>query len=263
MKYAFMSFSCPELELEAMLLLAKRYGYDGVEPRLNAGHRHGVETNTTGPERKQIKKVLEKTDAAICCLATSCSYANPATSHQQIEETKRMIELAADIGTPVIRVFGTNQSGFPMEEAYGNVAASLKALAGFAARENVTVCLETHDDWCNPQEVARLMREVGHPAIAVNWDIMHTVRDGGMSVEKGFEMLQPWIRHVHVHDAVDCKDRMIFKPMGEGDFDHRTAVRLLKKCGYEGFLSGEWMVDWKPEEFLPKELCVLKSYEND
>ncbi len=34
MKYAFMSFSCPELGLEEMLSLAGRYGYDAVEPRV-------------------------------------------------------------------------------------------------------------------------------------------------------------------------------------------------------------------------------------
>jgi len=37
MKYAFMSFSCPELNLDQMLALARRFAYDGIEVR--AGSR--------------------------------------------------------------------------------------------------------------------------------------------------------------------------------------------------------------------------------
>ena len=33
MKYSFMTFSCPQLDLDEVLSLAKQTGYDGVEPR--------------------------------------------------------------------------------------------------------------------------------------------------------------------------------------------------------------------------------------
>ena len=56
MKYAFMTFSTPALNLDDVLATAKQYGYDGIEPRLDAGHKHGVEvaasatcTFTTAP----------------------------------------------------------------------------------------------------------------------------------------------------------------------------------------------------------------------
>jgi hypothetical protein len=34
---SFMSFSCPNQSLEGMLALAKRYGYGGIEPHIQAG----------------------------------------------------------------------------------------------------------------------------------------------------------------------------------------------------------------------------------
>lgn len=43
MKFSFMSFSCPELSLEALLDLALELGYDGVEPRVECKHGHGIE----------------------------------------------------------------------------------------------------------------------------------------------------------------------------------------------------------------------------
>ena len=46
MKFAFMSFSCPTLSLDAMLDLARRLGYAGVEPRVES--RHGYQSLTMG-----------------------------------------------------------------------------------------------------------------------------------------------------------------------------------------------------------------------
>ena len=54
MKYAFMTFSCPELDLDGVLDLAGRMGYDGIEPRLDSKHAHGVEV---APERNLIGAV--------------------------------------------------------------------------------------------------------------------------------------------------------------------------------------------------------------
>lgn len=34
-----MSFSCPELNLDEMIEVAKKYGYNGVEPRISAEHK--------------------------------------------------------------------------------------------------------------------------------------------------------------------------------------------------------------------------------
>ncbi len=36
MKYAFMSFSAPQLNLRELLAYAKQTGYDGIEPRIDS-----------------------------------------------------------------------------------------------------------------------------------------------------------------------------------------------------------------------------------
>jgi sugar phosphate isomerase/epimerase len=49
-------------------------------------------------------------------------------------------------------------------------------------------------------------------------------------------------------------------PVGEGDIDHKTAVELLERMGYDGYMSGEW-INWQPyEEHLPRELATMKTY---
>ncbi len=264
MKYAFMSFSCPQLSLDEMLALAKRYGYDGIEPRISAGHAHGIELDADATRRREARQKAIDSGIEICCIATSCRYADPATAREQVDETLRCIDLAADVGAPRIRVFGgAIPEGVSREEAIDLLAESLRAVAGHARERGVVVCLETHDDWCDPDHVAEVMRRVDHPAVAVNWDVMHPVRQAGRTVDQAFQILRPWIRHVHVHDGSARLDRLELRPIGEGDIDIRRAMELLKAISYDGYLSGEW-IDWEPYEVhLPRELATMRRYEDE
>lgn len=261
MKYSFMSFSCPQLTLDEMLSLAKRIGYDGVEPRVVSGHKHGIEVDISAAERKEIKSKFVDSGIAACCVATSCKYADPANTDKMIDETLRCIDLAADIGAPRIRVFGGKMGkGLSREEAIHLVAESLQRVANHARDRGVTICMETHDDWCDPKNVAEVMKQVNHPAIRVNWDIMHPVRTGFATIDQSFEILKPWIKHLHIHDASKETGKLV--PIGEGFIDHQRAIELLMTIPYDGYISGEW-INWEDpySVHLPRELTTLKSYE--
>ncbi|MGQ9784685.1 MAG: sugar phosphate isomerase/epimerase family protein [Armatimonadota bacterium] len=258
MKYAFMSFSTPELSFSEMLDVALRHGYDGVEPRLDSNHAHGIEVNTSREERYRLRNLTKENGITIACLATSIRYANPDESQEMIQQTHERIDLAGDVGAPVIRVFGGRiPEGLSREQAIELVADSLLKVADHAAERGVIVCLETHDDWCDPTYVAQVLARVNHPAVAANWDVMHPVKRAGTTVDRAFEILKPWIKHLHIHDGTDKG----LAPIGTGDIDHKRVVQLLKTIRYDGFLSGEW-IKWEPYEIhLPRELATMKGYE--
>jgi len=262
MKYAFMTFSTPELTLAEVLATARAYGYDGIEPRLDAGHRHGIEVAAGAAERAAIRRQVAESGIALACLATSLTYADPATTAAMLQGTHERIDLAGDLGVPVIRVFGGGlPAGVNREAAIGLLITSLRSVADHAAQRGVTVAMETHDDWCDPQQVAAVMRGVNHSAVAVNWDIMHPVRTGLATIEASFAALRPWIRHLHLHDGVGAGIAMV--PIGTGIIDHRRAVELLLAMNYTGFLSGEW-INWEDYRIhLPRELATLKGYEKE
>lgn len=262
MKYSFMSFSCPELPLEEMLAAAKQFGYDGVEPRTSAKHKHGVEPETTSKERAEIRRKVAAGGIALSCIATSHQYANPAAARAQVEGTIKSAQLAADVAAPRIRVFGgLLPQGVGRDQAIASLADCLTEISKAIEKLPVTVCLETHDDWCDPTHVAEVMRRVSRPNIAVNWDIMHPVFRAGKTIEESFKTLKPWIRHVHFHDGITEGEGLRLMPVGMGRVDHRRAVQLLKQSGYDGYLSGEWS-GWEPyEQCLPRELAEMRRYE--
>ena len=265
MRYSFMSFSCPQLSFAQMLEAAQRFGYAGVELRIDAEHHHGLERGASSSARRDARDRAASAGISICCVATSCRFADPAAADGHVRDGLEAIALAADLGSPRLRVFGGQiPEGMDRAAAVEQVARGLHALAEEARRHDVTVCVETHDDWCDPADVATLMRRVDHPAIAVNWDIMHPVIFAGRSMDKAFAALRPWIRHVHVHDGSldeDCKLSML--PIGTGGVDHRRALALLAEMGYEGYISGEG-INWEPwEVHLPRELAALKALEGE
>ena len=262
MNYSFMTFSCPDLSLNQLLETARRYGYDGIEPRIFSRHKHGIEIDMPPGRRAEIKKQAAESGIVFSCIATSCVYANPETSVLNVTGTLQCIDLAADVGAPAIRVFGGRLGkDLSRADAIKLVAESLHAIADHARERNVTVCMETHDDWCDPLHVAAVMQQINHPAIAVNWDIMHPVRMKLATMEKAFEILKPWIRHLHVHDGL-ANGNLV--PIGRGIIDHKLAIDLLLSINYSGFLSGEW-IGWSDayDVHLPRELDTMKRYEKE
>ena len=262
MKFSFMTFSCPELRWEAVLGVARRFGYDGVEPRAQAGHAHGIEVAATPEERAAIRRQAAAAGIAISCLATSCRYtaAERAELEKMMADTRAHIALAHDIGAPCMRVFGGGiPKGMSREVATAQVADSLAAVADEAEAAGVTLCVETHDSWCDANDLAAAIHRVDHPNVQANWDIMHPCRVG-MTIDEAFAAIGPYVRHCHFHDGKPKEEGGGLCPIGEGFVDHRRAVELLKEAGFAGHMSGEW-IDWEPWEIhLPRELATMKSY---
>jgi sugar phosphate isomerase/epimerase len=261
-KYAFMSFSTPDLTLDGMLTLAQDLGYSAIEPRSVSKHAHGVEPEAGEEQRGIIRRSAEASGIDICCIATSCRYADPGTVAANVEDTHRFIDLAGDIGTKRLRIFGGKLGeGVSRAAAIDGVAGALRAVASHAEERDVVLCLETHDDWCDPAHVAAVLRKVDHTHIAVNWDILHPVRTAGYTMIDAYEALKPWLRHVHFHDSRSIDGELVMVPVGTGICNHRDAVALLQNHGYDEYLSGEW-INWEPfETHLPRELATMKSYE--
>jgi sugar phosphate isomerase/epimerase len=259
-KYAFMSFSCPELTFGQILQLARDLGYSGIEPRTAAGHKHLVELDADAGAREAIKGQAADQGIDLCCVATSCRYADPTTAEENVRDTLAYIDLAADIGSPCLRVFGGKIGGeLDREAAIGLVAESLRSCAKRAEKRNVVISVETHDDWCDPKHLAAVMQKVNHPNIAVNWDIMHPVRRAGYTMNDAYEAIAPWIRHVHVHDGTQDVGKLVLLPIGDGIIDHQRAMEILKEANYDGYLSGEW-IGWEPHEIhLPREIEAMRA----
>ncbi len=261
MKLAFMTFSCPELTLEQVLALAEKYGYEGVEFRTVSKHKHGIEPYISQKEILEAKAVIDASPVEAVAIATSCKFADPGTVGENMKSAEAAIDLAAALEIPVIRTFGgAYPADITKEQAIACLVDSYGKLGEYAQKNKVTVCFETHDSWCNPHDVASIIKQVNNEYVAINWDIMHPITHGHNMVE-AFEAVKPYIKHVHVHDGIqDETGKRLLAPIGTGYVDHKIALDCLKSIDYKGAISGEW-ISWEPYEIhLPRELKTLRQY---
>jgi len=263
MKFAFMSFTCPDATLQEMFELAKKYGYEGIEPRAQAEHKHGVEITASREKREEIKKVFEDSGIECACIATGLKYCltDRVKRQEYIDTTRKFIDLASDIGCKRLRVFGGNpDKEITAAEGIEIVGEALVELKKDAEEKQVCLCLETHDFFSRADVAAPAVRLAESPYVRINWDIMHPYTRN-MTIEEAFAEVKDLVSHCHIHDGTyDKARRPKLALMGQGEIPYNTAVRLLQKMGYEGYLSGEYISAWPPEVVLPNDIEVLRSY---
>ena len=61
----------------------------------------------------------------------------------------------------------------------------MAGLADDAKAAGVTLCVETHDSWCDANHLVAAIERVAHPNVQINWDIMHPVRVAGAMSARG------------------------------------------------------------------------------
>lgn len=262
MKYSFMSFSCPDASLKDALQMAQDLGYEGFEPRVDCRHGHGIELGMAADARREARDILADSPVKVCCLATSIRLAGRSTLSQNLEDARRAIDLCGELGIPAIRIFGGPvEEDDTYTEAINRMVEALDTLSDSIGKDDVMLCLETHDHWCDPERVAEVMKRCSGVHVAVNWDVMHTRLAGHCSEAEAAAVLGPYIRHVHIHGGTYLP-KLSFSPIGTGAIDHRAVLSELKKIGYSGFLSGEW-IDWDQPDYLRTEIATMRHYEEE
>ena len=269
MQLSFMTWACPDWTLTEVLTGAIKYGYDSVEPRVEAQHAHGIDLEMSKKARKEAQQIFSDMGIACCCLATSRTYAmaDAAERKESVELTMRYADLAHDIGCPHLRVFG---GGTPEGADYADVkkyvAEALREAAEHAQKAGVYLCFETHDSYCNSADALEVVTRADNPHAVICWDVMHPYRMGE-SIAQAFENVKNHVRHCHVHDGKRPADGgpggWELALMGQGDIPHDEAFKLLATINFQGAMSGEWINFVPPEEVLPHDAEVMRRYRQE
>lgn len=236
-----MTSVCPDWTLDEIVQAMKRYGYRGLEPRVEWDHVSGIEAAMTVAERREARDRLEGEGLSFCCVATGVKMATADEQQRegQIEDLRHYIELAGDLGAPYVRTFGGDHAERDLLLIVDYVADGYRAVMEEAAARSVTVLMETHDVWSASAPVRAVVERVGHERCAVLWDLLHPMRLLERP-EITLQNLQGIVHHLHVHDYAygpDGRPRTV--ELGAGSYDHRLPLRLLSQAGFDGYCSVE------------------------
>lgn len=149
------------------------------------------------------------------------------------------IEYARSMAVPRICVFSFQRGGSPAGAAPAEVISALRYASERAQAAGLELAVEPEaDTWADTgARTAELVRQVGHPALGINWDPCNALLAGDSPYPQGYEALRPMVKHVHFKD--------IRYRQGGWDFAVRGAlhwaeqIRALRADGYGGFISIE------------------------
>jgi L-ribulose-5-phosphate 3-epimerase len=116
----------------------------------------------------------------------------------------------------------------------------VKLLADNAGENGVTILMETGQE--TAVELRRFMTEMNHKAMGVNFDPANMILYGKGKPLEAIEILIPWVRHVHIKDAIASPipgqwgKEVVW---GTGQVDSGKFLGKLKEFGYNGALAIE------------------------
>jgi fatty-acyl-CoA synthase len=269
MKLSFTTLGCPDWTLRQIVENAAEMGYDGVDFR-------GLEAEIDISKTVEFTTDLGKTKAlfadhgvAISGIAIGARYAvvNAAEKAKHFDETRHNMELAAKLDTHILRVYGGKvPEGHTVDSIMPVLVENLRQIGDEAEQYDVTLALETHDDWTDSSVFARLMAEVDHPRVRVLWDLHHPYRTNGEPPEVTYENLAPYTVSTHLKDSVPNPDGShTYVLLGEGDVPLKAMIDMLVAGGYDGYAILEWEKRWhrelaEPEIVFPQYVSKMREW---
>jgi sugar phosphate isomerase/epimerase len=255
MKLSFTTLGCPDWTLRQIAENAAHMGYDGVDFR---GLLDEIDI-TRRPEFKgglnETRQLFADHNVAISGIAIGARYAtvDPVEREKQFDETRRNMELAAKLGTHILRVYGGRvPDGYTVDSIMPILVKNLQLIGDEAEQYDVTLALETHDAWTDSAVFARLMAEVNHPRVRVLWDLHHPYRTNGEPPEVTYRNLAPYTVSTHVKDSIPTADGHRYVLLGEGDVPLKKMLDMLVGGGYDGYAILEWETRWHRELAAPE-----------
>lgn len=247
MKLSFMTFVCPEWEIGKIVRFAREADYDGVEIRVDEGHKHGVSSGSSPEERRYVKRLFHDEGVEVSCVATSIQFGfpDPKKRRDNIEAAKMNIRLASDLGARVVRIFAGGGIPKLTGEAAGYIAEAFTEVGDYAKEYRVCPMLESgHDIVKGTLEAVEVIKRVKTQNFGVLWN--HSDMD-----QQTFEMLKNHVRHFHLHDEIlNPENRNILH-----------LARLMKSINFDGYVSLEIIKGHNlPEELLIETAKRLKGY---
>jgi len=226
-------------DIETSCRRLQKYGYNGIE---FAAEPYKLDADTC--------TMLMKNYGLDC--RSLCGIFNESRDLTALGETgknavkylKDNVDFAVKIGAKIIIVVPSpvgrtiQPEGKTADELRNIAIGNIREAASYAQEYGVSFAIEAINRYetyfANTLGKAySLVRDIGHPSVGIMADLFH------MSIEESsftqsLLMIQDKLLHVHVADNTR-------EPAGLGHTDFKEIIRTLKKIGYNGSLTMEFM----------------------
>ncbi len=123
---------------------------------------------------------------------------------------------------------------------YATFCSRMRELADAARDAGVMLLLETGQE--TAADLRRCLEDLNHPALGVNFDPANMILYGKGNPIEAVRVLAPWIKHVHIKDAMASKvpgEWGTEVPWGDGEVGSQQFIQTLREIGFAGTLAVE------------------------
>ena len=252
MKFALNTYqTAQEWTLNETLEMCRKIGYEAVELLMDFGQPHGFEWDTPRERWKPFAVTVRRSGIDISSL-TSCQvfhHADAGDRAQSADRVKRVIEMARYMGCGHVRVLGDRFSEENRADVIGWVTDALRELGEFAAPMDMTVSMEMHGSFTDPDAAMAVIENVRLPNVGFVFNSQF-VGCEGEDIAPLFSRIAPHITAVHTHQAERPETFELYRQM----------FQWLKRIGFDGYISNECAYRGPdPEKALALYLALFKA----
>ena len=252
--YSFGEYVKPEkLGLKGVIAKAKEMGFDGIEL---------LERDVESVERaKELAAYAAEVGIEIASLCVGADFINKDLE-EEIARVKGLVDIAAALGTPVMRhdMTAGSKSGAKVGISYDalldRLADAARRITIYAEERGVRTLTENHGLFSQDADrVEKLINTVNHPNFGALVDVGNFMC-ADEEPWKSVAIMAPYAHHVHVKDfhkksglepdpgkgwfRSRCGDYLRGAIIGHGDARVAQSLWILKKSGYDGYISIEF-----------------------
>jgi len=249
----------PNLNIFGAIELFSNLRFDGIEVRCAKDGQ--IDTETADDEfLLLVNKHLERHCIKPVCLTSYYKDFISDNRNREIDNLKRVIQIADSLRCPLVRVYGgidPPPDHFSRREAWKHTVTGIQELAGYAEQHGVGICIETHNGSLtfSASDTVRMVQEIGRDNVGILLDFAWVYLLGKETFAETVEMCIPYIQHCHYKDwkisgqGAEAERSAVL--MGKGDIPWREFFTALQGAGYDGSLSDEYERYWHRES-LPE-----------
>jgi len=191
-----------------------------------------------GEKRRAMRRLIESYGLAVsgfCAQLSGPSGLGGLRDREgleaRVEKTKKALELAADLGGPVVTTHPGAIPEDPANPTYQTLVESIGEIGRHGEKVGACFAIETGQE---PAEVLRgFLEKLALPNVKVNYDPANMLRHGTV---EGVKVLGDWIVHTHAKD----RHPETRKPtVGQGAVPWDEYIGALKSIGYDGWYAIE------------------------
>ncbi|HHN47027.1 MAG TPA: sugar phosphate isomerase/epimerase [Planctomycetes bacterium] len=267
------------LGLHGGLRKAAEIGADGVQIYATRGE---LTPEISLKERDGFVKEMDALGirlSALCGDFGGHGFAVAGENPDRIEKSKKILDLAVDLGTTVVT---THIGVVPRDKTharYDVMRAACAELAEYGDKVGASFAVETGPE--PARELKTFLDSLPARGVRVNYDPANLVMVTHDDPVAGVAALGEYIVHTHAKDGVHKKDidaervygafadgnieGLVFSdyfeevPLGEGEVNWPAYIEALRKAGFDGFLTIEREVGPDPLSDVRKAVDFLRS----